>query len=181
VQIVPSRDAADQGLRVGVARAVEYRLDRPVFHRAPGIHHHDLVAGLGHHAHVMGDQHQRQIALFDQIVEQADDLRLHRDIQRRGRLIRDQDIGVGGQRHGDHDTLLHARPTSGADSGRRSAVVRECATYRGFRPCARAPGLRHPEMQFRHVIDLRPDLLKGIERGHRVLRDQPDPPPRSLR
>ena len=44
----------------------------------------------------------RRVALA---LEQVEDLRLDRDIQRRRRLVGDQDLGVGGERDGDRDAL----------------------------------------------------------------------------
>ena len=43
-----------------------------------------------------------------QILEQLDDLRLDRDVERGGRLVGDQHVGLAQQRHGDHDALAHA-------------------------------------------------------------------------
>ena len=43
-----------------------------------------------------------------QIQEQPQDLRLHGDVERRGRLVGDQSFGLAGERHGDHRALAHA-------------------------------------------------------------------------
>ena len=40
--------------------------------------------------------------------KQLEDLRLHGDVERGGRLVGDQEIGLVGQRHGDHDALALA-------------------------------------------------------------------------
>ena len=40
--------------------------------------------------------------------QQRQDLRLHRDVERRGRLVRDQQIRLVGERHRDHDALALA-------------------------------------------------------------------------
>ena len=44
----------------------------------------------------------------DQLVEDRQDLHPHRDVERRGRLVGDQQVGLGHQHHGDHDALAHA-------------------------------------------------------------------------
>ena len=41
-------------------------------------------------------------------LEQRDDLGLYRDVERGGRLVGDEQIGLVGERHGDHDTLALA-------------------------------------------------------------------------
>ena len=43
-----------------------------------------------------------------QLAEQVEDLRLDGDVERRGRLVGDQELGIAGERHGDHDALAHA-------------------------------------------------------------------------
>ncbi len=75
---------------------------------APGIHHGDLVGHFGDHAEVVGDQDDRHAGLLLQVAQQVEDLRLHGDVERRGRLVGDQQVGLAGQRHGDHHALAHA-------------------------------------------------------------------------
>jgi hypothetical protein len=43
-----------------------------------------------------------------EIVEQRQDLRLHRHVELGGRLIRDQQLRFVGERHRDHTPLAHA-------------------------------------------------------------------------
>ena len=40
-----------------------------------------------------------------QVLQQFQDLRLHRHVKRRGGLVGDQQVGIVGKRHGDHDAL----------------------------------------------------------------------------
>ena len=40
--------------------------------------------------------------------EQVEDLRLHRDVERGGRLVGDQQLGLAGERDGDRHPLAHA-------------------------------------------------------------------------
>ena len=51
------------------------------------------------------DRHAR-LAL--QLAQQLEDLRLHRHVQRRRRLVGDQQLGLAGKRHRDHHALAHA-------------------------------------------------------------------------
>ncbi len=60
------------------------------------------------------------------LAQQIEDLRLHRDVERGGRLVGDQDVGPAGQRHRDHHALAHAagqlvRVFVDAALGRRNA------------------------------------------------------------
>ena len=50
----------------------------------------------------------REAELALQVGEQPQDLRLHRDVERGGRLVGDQQLGLAHQRHGDHHALAQA-------------------------------------------------------------------------
>ena len=63
---------------------------------------------LGDHAHVMGDEDEGHAGLALQPEEEVEDLRLDGDVERRGRLVGDQELRVAGDRHGDHHALAHA-------------------------------------------------------------------------
>ena len=56
----------------------------------------------------MRDQDHRHAALGDQVGDQVEDLSLDGDVERRGRLVGDQQVGLAGQRHGDGDALALA-------------------------------------------------------------------------
>ena len=44
---------------IGMLRVVEDRVDRPLLDDPAELHDGDLVGDLGHHAHVVGDEHHR--------------------------------------------------------------------------------------------------------------------------
>jgi hypothetical protein len=80
-------------------------------------------------AEVVGDQQQRHAEPILQLAHQLQDLRLDRHVERGGRLVGDQDVGLVGDRHRDHDALaLPARELV--------RVGAEPASRR--RPCRRA-------------------------------------------
>ena len=43
-----------------------------------------------------------------ELVEDRQHLHLHGDVEGRGRLVGDQQVGLGGQHHRDHHALAHA-------------------------------------------------------------------------
>ena len=94
--------------RVGMLRVVEDRRAWRAFHHAAGIHHGDLVGHFGDDAKIVGDQDDRHAGFLLQFAQQVEDLRLHRDIERGGGFVGDQQVGRAGQRHGDHHALAHA-------------------------------------------------------------------------
>ena len=102
------RRRADQRLRVRVQRPREDAALVPVFHRAAQVHHHHLVGHMLHHRQVVGDEHVAGAELLLQVHEQVEDLRLDRQVQRRGRLVRDHDAGLHHHRPRDRDALALA-------------------------------------------------------------------------
>ncbi len=91
-----------------MARAFQDRLDRTPLDDAAGVHHGHVVTHLRNHAEVVCDQHDRGVGAPAEIAEQVQDLCLSGDIERRGRLVGDQQRGVVDQRHRDHHALAHA-------------------------------------------------------------------------
>ena len=69
-------------------------LGRAVLDRPAGVHHQDVVGQLGDHAEVVGDDDDRGVELRLQVADQVEDLRLHGDVERGGRLVGDQQLGV---------------------------------------------------------------------------------------
>ncbi|MNC44245.1 hypothetical protein D3C75_931450 [compost metagenome] len=56
----------------------------------------------------MGDQQHGHAQARLQLLEQLEDLQLHGDVQRGGRLVGDEDFRLVGQGHGDHHPLALA-------------------------------------------------------------------------
>src|SRR6185437_9738960 len=127
------------------------------------------VAGLPEHGQVMADDDQADLALADQASEQAEDLGLHDDVERRGRLVGDDQVGLAGQRHGDHDPLaLAAGQLVGVaclPPGRHADAVEQLGRPRVGLPAA---GLL---VQHDGLADLLPDRADRVERTHRALED----------
>ena len=87
---------------LGVAEHVELVAD--LDHLA-APHHHDLGAERGDGLEVVRDEHQRHAALGADAVDQIEHLALRDEIERRGRLVADQQVRLARQRHGDHHAL----------------------------------------------------------------------------
>ncbi|MCY1383570.1 hypothetical protein D9M69_717110 [compost metagenome] len=88
-----------------MCRSLEHLVHRTALHHFAGIHHRHPVTERSHYPQVVGDKQNRQVLLPCQLAQQSDDLRLHGDVQRRGRLIGDQQFRPTGQRHGNHHSL----------------------------------------------------------------------------
>ena len=89
-------------------RRGEDLLDRSLLDDLAAVHDADHVGDAAHDAEIVGDEQQAHAEPGADFRQQGQDLRLHGDIERRGRLVRDQEIGLVGQRHRDHDALALA-------------------------------------------------------------------------
>ena len=86
---------------------IQQIIDSSCFHDLPGIHHIYIFAHLRNHTQVMGNEDDRHIQLIFQGIHQIQDLRLYSHIQCRSRFIRNQEFGIAGQSHSNHDPLPH--------------------------------------------------------------------------
>src|SRR5256714_546728 len=94
--------------RVGMLRIGEYLAHRALLHDPAMAHHAHALRGLAHDAEIMGDEQHRHSEPGLQILDQLDDLRLHGDIEGGRGLVRDQQIGLVGERERDHHALALA-------------------------------------------------------------------------
>ena len=105
---VEMRNGCHQALQVGMAGPAEYRLDRTRFHDLAMIDDHHFVRDIRHHAEIVRDQQHRHVELGLKVAQQLQDLRLDGDVERRRRLVGDQQGGAADQRHGDHRALTQS-------------------------------------------------------------------------
>ena len=85
-----------------------HRLGEPLLDDPPEVHDGDRVADVVDDAEVVGDEQQPGVALAGEADEEVGDLRLGRGVERRDRLVGDDDLRVGRQRPGDGDALALA-------------------------------------------------------------------------
>ena len=71
-----------QRLGVRMGRRPEQAVGRRHFHHATGAHHHDPVGDVIHHREIMRDEDIGEAKLLLQVLEEVEDLRLDRDIER---------------------------------------------------------------------------------------------------
>jgi len=95
-----------QGVRV--PRRVQHLCGRAGFHQPTCVQHQHVVRDFGHHVHVVCDEQHRNAFGGDDVGQQVEDLRLDGHVQRRRRLIGDDQRRTTGQGHRDHDALAHA-------------------------------------------------------------------------
>ena len=106
--VLQLRDALQQRLGVRHLHVREQRPRRCLLDDLAGVHHGDLVGAAGHHAEVVRDEQHRHVAVPLLLGEQVEDLGLHRDVERRGGLVGEQQRGAAGEGDRDGDALAHA-------------------------------------------------------------------------
>src|SRR6266567_7540437 len=165
---------AEQAPRIGMPRRTEQLGDRRFLHLAARIHHHDAFGDFGYHAEVVGDEDDGGTDPLLEVGHEIEDLRLDGDVERGGRLIRDQELRAAGERNGDHDALAHA-------AGQLVRIL-ACAPAR-LGDADKAEHLHHalldalaaePLMQPQGLGDLAADGEDRIEARHRLLEDHAD-------
>ncbi|MCY1502285.1 hypothetical protein D9M68_363810 [compost metagenome] len=93
---------------IGMFRPEEDVFRATGFDRVTAEHHHGAIGDLGDDAHVVGDEQHRGAFLLLQHFDQVEDLALDGDVERRRRLVGDQQLRTACKRHGDHHALAHA-------------------------------------------------------------------------
>lgn len=122
---------------------------------------------------VVGDEQQAEAAFGAQGAQEGEDLRLGGDVQGAGRLVGQQQPGLGGQRPGDDDALEH----SAGEFVRALAdpALRFVEPDGVQQPDRAVPGRRsgHPGPGGGEPLDEEvADATDGVEGGARVLVDQ---------
>ena len=133
-----ARAAREQRPRVGVRGPANTCRGCAGLDDLAGVHHGDPVAGLRDDAQVVGDQQHAHAGFGAQLQDQLQDLVLHRDVERGGRLVGDQQARPAGQRDGDQHALAHA-------AAERVRIVDDGAAPgagRRPRPASRSPRSR---------------------------------------
>ena len=128
-------------------------------------------------AKVMADEHDGHAEAPAHVVEQLEDLSLHRDVQGRGRLVAQQDLGLGGQRQGDEDALAHAARELVRESMRPPFGVRHPHQAQQLHGASPAGPARRPEHPPGHLGHLRANGVHGVEAAERILEDHRQPAP----
>ena len=141
-------------------------LDQPAV-----THHRDAIGNFRDHAHVMGDEQHGGAVIPLQVADQRQDLLLRGDVERRGRLVRDQQFRLQHQRHGDHDALaLAARQPMRVGCENALDLGQAHLLHHGQDPPAPRPRIEIG-MDAQHLVDLAADRHHRIERRHRLLED----------
>ena len=100
--------AAKSALEVRVPGIAEHIRDGPGLDDLPLRHHRHPVGHLRRHPQIVRDEEHRELEPLAHVRQQVEHLRLDRDVERGHRLVRDQHVGLQGERAGDADALALA-------------------------------------------------------------------------
>ncbi len=95
----------EQRARIGVHRVAEQLRRGRELDDASGAHHRDAVGEVVHHREVVRDEEVGEAERLAQVGKQVEHLRLHRDVERRDRLVADQQLRAERERARDADPL----------------------------------------------------------------------------
>ncbi len=157
---------------VRVLRVVKQRLHRPGLGDLAGVHDRGPAAGLRDNRQVVGDEDDGEAELVGEAGEKFQDLGLDHDVEGGGGLVREQDLGLAGQRHRDRRALAHA-----AGELVRVALGRASRDADEFEQLARAPPRRltlGDAVEGHGLGNLPADLLDRIQGVHRALEHHRD-------
>ena len=139
------------------------------------VHDADPVGHLAHDAEIVGDEQHGHVELGLELRQELEDLRLDGHVERRGRLIGDEQVRLVGKRHGDHHPLpLPARELVRIAGKAPLGVVDADFVEEVEHALPRRP-VGQPAMDLQHLAHLLLDGVQRVERGHRLLEDHRDP------
>ena len=120
--------------------SVEHLVRRADFDDPAEVHDGDAVGDVAHHRKIVRDEQVGQAELASAALQQVDDLRLDRHVERGDRLVENEQLGTQRQSTGNCDALAlaageFARPAAGRlqGRGRPAAAARQRAW--GPMPC----------------------------------------------
>ena len=164
----------EQRARIGMFGRGEHALHLALLDDLAALHDADPVGELAHDAEVVRDEQHRHAERGLRVLQQLQNLRLHRDVERGGRLVGDQQVGLVGERHRDHHALALAAGQLMRIAAEPSGRIGNADLVEQFDD-ARARRLAcKPLMQQQDFADLLLDRVQRIERRHRLLEDDRD-------
>src|SRR5882757_2386203 len=172
----PLRDrrSREQRTRVGMPGIAEDALRRSDLDDAAQIHHRDTVGDVLDDLQVVADEEIGQVQPALQIEQEIEDLAAHRDIERGGRFVEDDDVRRDRDGAGDADALALA-----AAQLVRVALEMDDAEAHHLDQLAhprRPRRARQVEMQAQRLVEHLANAHARIERGVGILEHHLDAP-----
>jgi hypothetical protein len=135
---------------------------RRLFNNRAGVHHVDLVGEFRDDPQIMGDQQDAHSGRSLNLVQVIQDLTLNRDIKGGGRLIGDEQTGIAGDGHGQHDSLEHSAGHAMRVIACPLGRVRNADLSEQFHRPIPSGTPAKPLMPLEHFTDLITDAKNGV-------------------
>ncbi len=135
------------------------------------MHHADPLGHFAHDAEIVGDEQHGHVELGLEIEEKLQDLRLDGHVERRGRLVGDEQVRLVGERHGDHHPLPLAAGKLMRVGGEATFRIVDADLGEEVDHPRSTHRARQPLMDAQHLGDLPLDRVQRVQRGHRLLED----------
>ena len=119
-----------------------------------GIHDAEAVGDRGMHRHVVGDEDDRGADARLDFLEEAEDVLLHEHVERGGRFVGDDELGLADGGESDRDALAHAAGElmrKGLEHVGAELQLFEMASTRARKASASRPMWRAGEVAERHA------------------------------
>ena len=101
-------DAVDESSGIRVLGIGEDLAGGPIFDDFSAKHNRDMIGDSADDSEVVGDEDNGHADAFFEFSELIHDLGLDGDIESGGGFVGNEQFGLAGERHGDHDALLHS-------------------------------------------------------------------------
>ena len=163
--------AGDQTAGVGMLGRGEHLVRGALLHLVAAVHDEHAVGHLCDHAHVMGDEDHAHVHLVLQLADQLQDLRLDGHVQRRGRLVGDQELRLARQRHGDHHALAHATRELVREAVQHILRLGDAHQLQHAQRLGARAGAVHALVHADGFGDLLTGREHRVQRGHGLLED----------
>jgi hypothetical protein len=165
---VGDRNRGEQRDRVRVERVVVEIVRGRELHDLPQVHHRDPVRDVPDDREVVRDEEVRELEVLLQLLHQVDDLRLDRDVERRHRLVADDEVRVERQRAREPDALpLSPRELVRVAAGGVGGETDRLQQLPHLLPQI----LPAPAVHAQRLADHASDGVAGVQRGVRILED----------
>ena len=174
LQAPQARHGGKERLRIGVLRRVEDVDGLPFLDNFAVAHDGHAVGNLGDHAHVVRNEEHRHADFLLELGNERKNLGLNRDVERRGRFVGNEELGLAGKRNGNHHALTHAaRELMGKAHGNAFGVrnADELKKTNGF---LQRLGFAHPAVERQAFRNLSAHGEDRVEGRHRFLEDHRD-------
>ena len=141
---------------------------------AAALHHDDPVGAIRRDAEVVGDEEHRGAVFPAQLVDQVEHAPLHRDVERAGGLVGDDERRFQRHRNGDEHPLAHAARQLVRILPRPQRGIRQADALQERDDPRRHRGAVQPRVKAQDLAHLGADRLHRVQRGAGILRDEAD-------